>query len=121
MSKGASFLKPENIYPLHLAIKFASTAKPAKDKPAPDKQLVDLFLSKGCKITDKDDGGNSPLHCAVRAGKLDLVVMLVKMGADVNAKNDFDDTPLKIAEDKGLISIISFLAANGATPAKKQE
>jgi len=121
MSKGASFLKPENIYPLHLAIKFASTAKPAKDKPAPDKQLVDLFLSKGCKITDKDDGGNSPLHCAVRAGKMDLVVMLVKMGADVNAKNDFDDTPLKIAEDKGLISIISFLAANGATPAKKQE
>jgi hypothetical protein len=121
MSKGASYLKPENIYPLHLAIKFASTTKPAKDKPAPDKQLVDLFLSKGCKITDKDDGGNSPLHCAVRAGKMDLVVMLVKMGADINAKNDFDDTPMKIAEDKGLISIISFLAANGATPAKKQE
>jgi hypothetical protein len=121
MSKGASYLKPENIYPLHLAIKFASTTKPAKDKPAPDKQLVDLFLSKGCKITDKDDGGNSPLHCAVRAGKMDLVVMLVKMGADINAKNDFDDTPMKIAEDKGLISIISFLAANGATPTKKQE
>jgi hypothetical protein len=121
MSKGASYLKPENIYPLHLAIKFASTTKPAKDKPAPDKQLVDLFLSKGCKITDKDDGGNSPLHCAVRAGKMDIVVMLVKMGADINAKNDFDDTPMKIAEDKGLISIISFLAANGATPTKKQE
>lgn len=119
MSKGASYLKPENIYPLHLAIKYASTAKPAKDKPAPDKQLVDLFLSKGCKITDKDDGGNTPLHCAVRAGKMDMVVMLVKMGADVNAKNDFDDTPMKIAEEKGLISIISFLAANGATPTKR--
>lgn len=118
MGKGASFLKPENIYPLHLAIKYASTTKPAKDKPAPDKVLVDLFLSKGCKITDKDDGGNTPLHCAVRAGKMDMVVMLVKMGADVNAKNDFDDTPMKIAEDKGLISIISFLAANGAKPTK---
>lgn len=121
MSKGASFLKPENIYPLHLAIKFASAIKPSKDKPAPDKQLADLFLSKGCKITDKDDGGNTPLHCAVRAGKMDMVVMLVKLGADVNAKNDFDDTPMKIAEDKGLISIISFLAANGATPVKKAE
>ncbi len=119
MSKGASFLKPENIYPLHLAIKFSSSSKPVKDKPAIDKQFVELFLSKGCKITDKDDGGNSPLHCAVRAGKMDIVVMLVKMGADVNAKNDFDDTPLKIAEDKGLISIISFLAANGAIPSKK--
>lgn len=122
MGKGASFLKPENIYPLHLAIKYASSVKPAKDKPAPDKLLVDLFLSKGCKITDKDDGGNTPLHCAVRAGKMDMVTMLVKLGADVNAKNDFDDTPMKIAEDKGLISIISFLAANGATPpAKKTE
>lgn len=121
MSKGASFLKPENIYPLHLAIKYASSVKPSKDKPAPDKQMVDLFLSKGCKITDKDDGGNTPLLCAVRAGKMDIVVMLVKMGADVNAKNDFDDTPMKIAEDKGLISIISFLAGNGATPTKHSE
>ncbi len=119
MSKGASFLKPENIYPLHLAIKYASSTKPAKDKPAPDKVLVDLFLSKGCKITDKDDGGNTPLLCAVRAGKMDMVVLLVKMGADVNAKNDFDDTPMKIAEDKGLISIINFLSANGAAPTKK--
>ncbi len=121
ISKGASFLKPENIYPLHLAIKSASSIKPSKDKPAPDKQLVDLFLSKGCKITDKDDGGNTPLLCAVRAGKMDLVVMLVKLGADVNAKNDFDDTPMKIAEDKGLISIISFLSANGAKPTKHAE
>jgi hypothetical protein len=121
MSKGASFTKPENIYPLHLAIKYASSTKPAKDKPAPDKVLVDLFLSKGCKITDKDDGGNTPLHCAVRAGKLDMVTMLVKMGADVNAKNDFDDTPMKIAEEKGLISIITFLAANGAKPTTKHE
>lgn len=121
MNKGASYLKPENIYPLHLAIKFASATKPAKDKPAPDRQLAELFLSKGCKITDKDDGGNTPLHCAVRAGKMDMVTMLVKMGADVNAKNDFDDTPMKIAEEKGLISIISFLAANGANPTKKTE
>lgn len=121
MGKGASFLKPENIFPLHLAIKYSSSVKPAKDKPAPDKVLVDLFLSKGCKITDKDDGGNTPLHCAVRAGKMDMVTMLVKMGADVNAKNDFDDTPMKIAEEKGLISIISFLSTNGANPVKKVE
>ncbi|HEY0030261.1 MAG TPA: ankyrin repeat domain-containing protein [Bacteroidia bacterium] len=121
LNKGASFTKPENIYPLHLAVKYASSTKPAKDKPAPDKALAELFLSKGCKITDKDDGGNTPLHCAVRAGKMDLVTMLVKLGADVNAKNDFDDTPMKIAEEKGLISIISFLAANGAIPEKKPE
>jgi hypothetical protein len=115
MSKGASFTAPENLFPIHKSILFASSLKPAKDKPAPDRELVDFFLSKGCNITDKDDGGNSPLHCAVRAGKLDMVTFLIsKKGADINAKNDFGDTPLKIAEDKGLISIMDYLKTKGA-------
>jgi hypothetical protein len=111
MKNGASFLKPENIFPVHLACKFASS-QATKDKPAADKMLVDFFMSQGCTVADKDDGGNTPLHCAVRAGKLDLVIFLVKMGADINAKNDFDETSLQIAEDKGYISILNFLEAN---------
>jgi hypothetical protein len=114
MSKGASFTKPENIYPLHKTILYVSSAKPAKDKPAPDRELVEYFLSKGCKITDKDDGGNTPLLCAVRANKLDLVMFLVEKGADINAKNDFDDTPLKMAQDKGEITILNYLKSKGA-------
>ncbi len=114
LGKGASWTQPENIFPLHKSILYASNVKPAKDKPAPDKLLVELFLSKGCKITDKDDGGNTPLHCAVRAGKLEIVTMLVEKGANVNAKNDFDDLPLKIAQDKGLITIINYLKTKGA-------
>jgi hypothetical protein len=114
ISKGASFTKPENIFPLHKSILYVSSVKPAKDKPAPDKELAEFFLSKGCKITDKDDGGNTPLLCAVRAGKLDLVTYLVEKGADINAKNDFDDTPLKMAQDKGQITIINYLKSKGA-------
>lgn len=114
LSKGASFKKPEDIYPLHKSALYGSSVKPSKDKPAPDKELVDIFMAKGCKLTDKDDGGNTPLHCAVRAGKYDLVVFFVEKGADINAKNDFDDTPLKIALDKGLISIINYLKSKGA-------
>jgi len=114
LEKGANFKKPEDIFPLHKSILFASSTKKAKDKPAPDKELTELFLSKGCKITDKDDGGNTPLHCAARAGKYDLVVFLIEKGADVNAKNDFDDTPLKIAQDKGYITIINYLKTKGA-------
>lgn len=114
LGKGASFKKPEDIFPLHKSVLFAKATKPAKDKPAPDKELVDLFMAKGCKLTDKDDGGNTPLHCAVRAGKYDLVVFFIEKGADINAKNDFDDTPLKIAMDKGYISIINYLKSKGA-------
>lgn len=114
MGKGASFTKPENIYPLHKSILYVSSTKPAKDKPAPDRELAEFFLAKGCKITDKDDGGNTPLLCAVRANKLDLVIFLVEKGADINAKNDFDDTPLKLAQDKGEITIINYLKSKGA-------
>lgn len=114
VNKGASFTKPENIYPLHKTALYVSSAKPAKDKPAPDRELIEFFLSKGCKIDDKDDGGNTPLLCAVRANKLELVMFLVEKGANVNAKNDFDDTPLKLAQDKGGISIINYLKTKGA-------
>lgn len=114
INKGASFTKPENIYPLHKTILYVSSAKPAKDKPAPDRELTEFFLAKGCKLTDKDDGGNTPLLCAVRANKLDMVTFLVEKGADINAKNDFDDTPLKIAQDKGQITIINYLKSKGA-------
>ncbi|MDF2437124.1 MAG: uncharacterized protein K0Q95_1500 [Bacteroidota bacterium] len=114
INKGASWTKPENIHPLHKTILYVSSTKPAKDKPAPDRELTEFFLSKGCKITDKDDGGNTPLLCAVRANKLELVQYLVEKGADINAKNDFDDTPLKMAQDKGEISIINYLKTKGA-------
>lgn len=114
MSKGASYTKPENIFPLHKSILFMSSMKP-KDKPmAPDREMAELFLSKGCKVTDKDDGGNTPLHCAVRAGKLDLIQYLIDKGADINAKNDFDDTPIIIAQNKGMVSIINYLRSKGA-------
>jgi hypothetical protein len=113
MNKGASFTKPENIFPLHKTILYVSSVKP-KDKPAPDRELAEFFLSKGCKLTDKDDGGNTPLLCAVRANKLDMVMFLVEKGADINAKNDFDDTPLKMAQDKGQISMLNYLKSKGA-------
>lgn len=113
INKGAHFASPSTIFPLHKAVLYASSTKAGKDKPAPDRELVDYFISKGCKVTDKDDGGNTPLHCAARAGKLDLLIYLIDLGADVNAKNDFNDTPLKIAQDKGFISIINYLKTKG--------
>ncbi len=114
ISNGASFTAPFPIYPLHTSILFASSEKADKDKPASDRELVDFFLSKGCRITDKDSSGNTPLHCAALAKKLDLVMYLMALGADINAKNNLGDTPLKIAEDKGEISIISLIMAKDA-------
>ncbi len=109
ISKGANFTTYSTIFPLHKSVLYASAVNSAKDKTAPDHELVDYFLTQGCKITDKDDCGNTPLHSAAQAGKLDLVTYLIEKGADINAKNDLGDTPLKIAEDRGFISIINVL------------
>jgi len=114
VSNGADFNKPEKIYPLHKAASFGSGKIPKAGGKSDDRILVDLFLSKGCKITDVDDGGNTPLHCAVRANKMELVAYFIELGADVNAKNVFDDTPLKIAQDKGLVSVIDLLKTKNA-------
>lgn len=117
LEKGASYITPRNIYPLHKAAMFANPAKTTKAKkriaPA-DSILVDLFLSKGADINEKDEAGNTPLHCAAQYGKSDLVILLVEKGAELNAKNIFEDTPLKIAENKGYITIIEYLKNKGA-------
>jgi hypothetical protein len=115
LEKGASFTKPRNLYPLHKSIMFASSMKSIKKKkPAADSVLVELFLSKGCDVNEKDEVGNTPLHCAAQYGKADLVVILVERGADLNAKNTFEDTPLKLAENKGYVTIIDYLKSKGA-------
>jgi len=114
MGQGADFNKPEKIYPLHKSALFGSGKIPKAGGKSDDRVLVDLFLSKGCKINDLDEGGNTALHCAVRANKYDLVVYLIGLGADVNAKNVFEDTPLKIAQDKGYVSIMDYLKTKNA-------
>lgn len=115
LENGASYTKPKNIYPLHKSIMFASSVKSTKNKKmAADSILVDLFLSKGCDVNEKDEAGNTPLHCAAQYGKADLAATLVEKGADLNAKNTAGDTPLKLAENKGHVSIIDYLKSKGA-------
>ncbi len=114
VDNGADYNKPEKIYPLHKAAAFASGKTSKTGGKADDKLLIDFFLTKGCKIKDVDEGGNTPLHSAVRANKAELAMYLVELGADVNAKNVFDDTPLKIAQDKGYVSVIDFLRTKNA-------
>ncbi len=121
VNKGASFTKPDPIYPMHKAILFASNQKPKDKDQAPDKAMVDFFLTKGCKLTDKDDAGNTLLHAACRGVKLDMVQFLLDSGLDIDAKNEAGDTPLKIAENKGAVSIIEYLISKGAKQDKIEE
>ena len=121
VEKGATFNSPDYFFPLHKAAVYASSQKRKDKDVAPDQELIEYFLTKGCKLNEKDDGGNTVLHAACRGLKLDLVKYLVEKGLDINAKNDFGDTPLKIAEAKGGVSIINYLKSQGAIEEKAQE
>ena len=56
--------------------------------------IGNLLLRGGAKPNIQDNGGNTPLHDAVRFGRLSLVSKLLKHGANPNAKNKEGLTPL---------------------------
>lgn len=49
-------------------------------------------------INEPDDGGNTPLHLAVKMDYYDIVKVLLKMGADANVANKNGLTALNICE-----------------------
>lgn len=55
---------------------------------------IQLLLSKGADINQKDSQENTPLHDAVKKGHVDTVDFLIDSCADINAINHQGDTPL---------------------------
>ena len=51
-------------------------------------EVVDLLISRGCKLSPKNRGGNTPLHMATEYGFDNVVLLLRSKGADPQAKND---------------------------------
>ena len=89
--------------------------------PAPNLQKTSdlgeiklLIESDPSRINEKDEGGNSLLHIAVRKKDIKLVQYLVSKGADVNIRNNNNDTPLQIAVFFENVEILTLLVSNGA-------
>jgi hypothetical protein len=68
------------------------------------------------EILNHSKGAFSPLHCAIRAGALETVRLLVKLGANVCKSNTSGQTPLMNAASLGHVYILEFLLENGAQP-----
>ncbi len=79
-------------------------------------------------LDNYDDVWGTPLHYAVKNGRIEIVKMLVeKYGADINAQyeyeykrtnapNTFDYTPLHLAIANGRKDIVTYLLNKGADP-----
>ncbi|BET36035.1 MULTISPECIES: ankyrin repeat domain-containing protein [Wolbachia] len=83
-------------------------------------QVADL-INKGDDVNARDNRGNTPLHLAVLADKLQVVEKLIEGGADVNAKNNHGATPLHWAALNQNVNILEKLIEKGANVNEKNK
>ncbi|XP_065583414.1 ankyrin-1-like [Artemia franciscana] len=64
----------------------------------------------------KRDGGQTPLHHAVKIGRADLCKLLIKSGAELDATNAYGKTPLVTAIKDNNSNLVEILLDRGANP-----
>lgn len=72
-------------------------------------EIVTLFLDNGGNIESVNNEGNTPLHKAVIAQKINSIGLLLERGANVNTENNYKNTPLISAIISGNTDIIELL------------
>jgi ankyrin repeat protein len=72
----------------------------------------------GRTVEREGQGGWTPLHLAVAAGKEDIVRLLVEAGADLTARTDFNRTPLHVALqlNPGMVPVLREIGAQVDAP-----
>jgi ankyrin repeat protein len=83
--------------------------------------LIELFLSKGARLHQRDIGGSTALCYAALAGQFGAVQLLVAKGAAVNDKNIPGITPLHYAVGSGSKETVQFLLSKKADASQKNK
>jgi len=88
-----------------------------------DPELVKLLITEGADVNAKSYGGETPLLKAMRAGRADLLPVLLENGARVNDVNDRGESALHATSNPECIAMLLDHGANvnaqnseGATP-----
>ena len=80
------------------------------------------LIEQGADVNVRNYKGQSALHCAAKAGFVDIVEVLLDHGARVDAEDDAGETPLATAlrstvKDKArLLAVVDLLVGGGADP-----
>jgi ankyrin repeat protein len=80
--------------------------------------LIQVLLENGatkCNINAQTSLGNTPLHLAIKASRLDVITELVNRGYNANVQTKDGDTPLHFAVIKSL-DMVKLLLKMGADP-----
>lgn len=78
----------ENKRPLHIFVE--------ENKPG---VILWALRNNVDEVDCKDSHGDTPLHYAVRLGRIEIAKLLIKKGANVRCKGRWGKTPFKIAEE----------------------
>ncbi len=96
----------------HLAYAGSLADAAARGDPAAAVSL----LGAGAQVNARAEGGLTPLHCAVGAGRADVARTLIQHGADLDAATGRGRTALHLAAWGGNARLISLLLHAGADP-----
>ncbi|EHK20728.1 uncharacterized protein TRIVIDRAFT_153975, partial [Trichoderma virens Gv29-8] len=76
-------------------------------------QVVQLLLEKGASVDVQGREGTAPIHCAARAGHLEMVEMLLEFGANIDIADGYGNTALHEAALNGSAEIFETLCKRG--------
>lgn len=79
-----------------------------------DIKQIQVLLSEGNSVNEKDWLGYAPLHWAIYFGYSDMAEILISQGANPNLLSDTGRTPLEIAKAMKYNDIAELLRKNGA-------
>ncbi|XP_071111355.1 serine/threonine-protein phosphatase 6 regulatory ankyrin repeat subunit C-like [Haliotis cracherodii] len=78
------------------------------------KEVVEILVSKGAKVSIVDKFGNNILHSAGRGGDVEVVQYVLSHDmVDINGRGSCRRTPVMLAAEKGHIEIVKLLVDKG--------
>ena len=96
----------EKCTPLHLAVKNNSW------ELFHQLQAMKILLENGANINAKDSESNTPLHCAVFIGNIEIIKLLLEYDIDIDAVDIDGDSALLLAEHEENAEIVETLLQN---------
>ncbi len=93
---------PDGMTPLRIAVESKAS-----------NEALDLVLSNGADIDQRDRYSDTALNAALRTGNLELAGRLAKAGADLFARDKDGETPVSMAMAKGTEALKTLVTAAG--------
>jgi len=81
-----------------------------------DTQRVEWLIVHGADVNQKDEYGDTPLHCAAAQGRARIANLLIAHGADINVGGRDGKTPLHQTVTWGQKAFAELLISKGANP-----